>query len=872
MTTITYHLRRTNPSVTNTIDIADLDVLLPGEGDNNTSLTLFGRGARSYGEGIQEDLLRLLENFASPDAPVSPTQGQLWYDSSAAKLRVFNGTAWELISGSGSGGSGFVVTYPFVAIGGQTGFVVPSTLSNNIAVIVRGVELASSDYTVNGSIVTIIGLNIPGGTPVIIRDFGGEAPGTDPGTDPVVVTAVPVNTSPPTIYGNLTPASIVTMQPGTWTNSPDLYMYQWLINDVPVVGASVPQYTIQPANAGKTIKGRVIAINSIGASASVDSLEYQIPTVLPIVPTNTSVPVISTTANPIIVGSTILASPGTWINNPTGFTYQWLRHVSGTSGTVDIAGATGQIYTVTTLDTNGSTAVDVSCRVTAVSTNIYGTVYSNPILSNALDIPTTASILPVSISPPVISGIPLVGKTLEVAPGSWNNSPNLFTYRWLKYDGSNYIAIPAATATQYLVQSSDAVGLIKCEVTAINAVGSAFAFTSQVQIANASSVPVNSVLPALTLIQGTHIISSTTGTWLNMQTTYVPYEFTPGYTYAWYRDITLVNDQPDGTPAHTYVQSEADLGKIITCRVTATNIIGSSTQATPVGFTAPLPAAPVNTIQPFKADANEWPSVGETYGVNVGSWENFPSSFTYQWYRGGTVITGQTNQTYTIVEVDRGHVITCVVTATNLYGSTSMSTSTMYDLPICDHGTVTLTSTGNFTLPLGATACTVECIGAGGGGGGSNPGGADGTDGGITALFSLQANGGSGGKGGGVGGAGGLTASPGTPYVTDPTNGLPGIDGSMSTTATAGGLPGLTVAGGYGVGGDGGAGSATEMSGGGGGGGGYNKQVWIWPRRSHQSALPPVANGFLIGSPGTGGTGTTPGSDGTSGAIILTWS
>jgi hypothetical protein len=48
---------------------------------SSTSFKLYGRGARSYGEGTQENLLRLLENFAYNIPPLHPTAGQMWFNT-----------------------------------------------------------------------------------------------------------------------------------------------------------------------------------------------------------------------------------------------------------------------------------------------------------------------------------------------------------------------------------------------------------------------------------------------------------------------------------------------------------------------------------------------------------------------------------------------------------------------------------------------------------------------------------------------------------------------------------------------------------------------------------------------------------------------
>lgn len=46
----------------------------------STSLTLTGKGSINWGEPLQENLLRILENFAATTEPAHPTAGQLWFE------------------------------------------------------------------------------------------------------------------------------------------------------------------------------------------------------------------------------------------------------------------------------------------------------------------------------------------------------------------------------------------------------------------------------------------------------------------------------------------------------------------------------------------------------------------------------------------------------------------------------------------------------------------------------------------------------------------------------------------------------------------------------------------------------------------------
>ena len=54
-----------------------------------TSLSLIGKNVSSYGQYFNNDLVALLENFASTDEPRSPLVGQLWFNKLEGRLYVF---------------------------------------------------------------------------------------------------------------------------------------------------------------------------------------------------------------------------------------------------------------------------------------------------------------------------------------------------------------------------------------------------------------------------------------------------------------------------------------------------------------------------------------------------------------------------------------------------------------------------------------------------------------------------------------------------------------------------------------------------------------------------------------------------------------
>lgn len=84
---------------------AVLTTIADGTIDTVTDLTLIGKNYSGYGEIINENYVKLLENFSNTSQPSSPTEGQLWWDSSGDLLKVYTGSAFKVISGSTSSAS-----------------------------------------------------------------------------------------------------------------------------------------------------------------------------------------------------------------------------------------------------------------------------------------------------------------------------------------------------------------------------------------------------------------------------------------------------------------------------------------------------------------------------------------------------------------------------------------------------------------------------------------------------------------------------------------------------------------------------------------------------------------------------------------------
>lgn len=84
---MTYRLNKTDGELL--VDLVD------GQIDQDTTdITLIGRNYQGFGEYFNENLIKMLENFANTAAPSNPLNGQLWYDTSEQRLKIFNGTTF----------------------------------------------------------------------------------------------------------------------------------------------------------------------------------------------------------------------------------------------------------------------------------------------------------------------------------------------------------------------------------------------------------------------------------------------------------------------------------------------------------------------------------------------------------------------------------------------------------------------------------------------------------------------------------------------------------------------------------------------------------------------------------------------------------
>jgi hypothetical protein len=176
------------------------------------------------------------------------------------------------------------------------------------------------------------------------------------------------------------------------------------------------------------------------------------------------------------------------------------------------------------------------------------------------------------------------------------------------------------------------------------------------------AAPANVVLPSLVGngAVGT-IVTCNPGAWSGSPS--------PTFTFNFKLDTVSVQSGA----SNTYTPLIGDDTKTLTCTVTATNTEGTASVDSSNSFV--VGTIPVNTVAPVISGTNTFGStLTTTNGTFTGT---APLTYTYQWLRGGSPISGQTANTYVIGSSDSLANITCSVTGTNSYGSDSEVSNTI---------------------------------------------------------------------------------------------------------------------------------------------------------------------------------------------------
>ena len=197
---------------------------------------------------------------------------------------------------------------------------------------------------------------------------------------------------------------------------------------------------------------------------------------------------------------------------------------------------------------------------------------------------------PETTSPPTIEGAPIVGRTLTAGNGLWRNSPDTFSYRWMRCDakGNNCARISGAIEKTYELVNADLGHTILVLVTARNEDGSQTANSHPTDVVTKAIAPTSKTPPTITgkAVVGAQLVADA-GTYGGgaVET----------YVFQWRRCDKAGGGCVDvaGATGQTYGVRSADLNHTLRVEVTAKNDYGSTvneSKATAVVQTATAPA------------------------------------------------------------------------------------------------------------------------------------------------------------------------------------------------------------------------------------------------------------------------------------------
>ncbi len=299
-----------------------------------------------------------------------------------------------------------------------------------------------------------------------------------------VLPLAPTNITPPSISANVSASFSVglnlTEVHGTWKGSPTKYSYTWeLCNSSGVDCHAIPGYLSQPyplgtGDVGGTIRVVETATNAGGTSEPATSAAS--PLVLPLPPVNVTAPSI---AGDLYVyespGQTLWAVPGSWTNDPTSVSYQWVLCDTNGSNCEAILGATASTYTLIPGQQGNAIEVQETATNAGGTSQIATSTLSGQIGTYFAD---TGGFAPINNLPPVVTGVGEALHTLTGWSGAWFGSPTLnYTYQWqLCSSSTSCTDIPNAsgtttgTNTTYTATSADAGQSIRVVVSAANGI------------------------------------------------------------------------------------------------------------------------------------------------------------------------------------------------------------------------------------------------------------------------------------------------------------------------------------------------------------------------------------------------------------------
>ncbi|MDP9386330.1 MAG: hypothetical protein M3P50_14100, partial [Actinomycetota bacterium] len=487
----------------------------------------------------------------------------------------------------------------------------------------------------------------------------------------------PVNVTPPSIVGIVRDGEELTARQGSWSGVLTFaYEYRWYRCDESgencgkVEGATLPTFLMTGLDVGGTVRVEVIARNGGGATAAMSAATS---VGAPSPPAGRSAPSITGYTG---LGQEMTAVDGGWAGSPTlTFTRQWLRCDAAGAACQPVPGATGRVYRLVAAD------LGRRMRIRVEATNAVGAARADSEPTRLVrDDPPVPVEVPTVTTPTVFAEAVRVSAT----DGRWSGGgPFEISYRWRRCNdaGDACADIAGATERTYLPTREDVGRTLRVMVTMDNGVGAASATsaaTRPLKVAPPENLTAPLLEAATGLLPGTELLA-TQGTWAGAEPI--------AYAYSWLRCAADGGgcEIIPGVGGPKYVLADADLGRSVRVRVTATNTtLTVSADSQPLGPVVPV--APINTGKPIVvidgAPGQTQARVGMQLRGEGGSWKGTgPLRFVYRWQRCVSAtdcqdIAGADRPTYILTEADVARRLRLSVVAENVGGGASAVSAT----------------------------------------------------------------------------------------------------------------------------------------------------------------------------------------------------
>ncbi len=470
-------------------------------------------------------------------------------------------------------------------------------------------------------------------------------------------------------------------------------------------GASVT-FATSPSNGGTTptykwklgssyITGATNAIYTTTSAASNDSYSVEMTSSLSCVSSSTVLSnSIVMTVNAIQTPAvTVTTNPGTTICNGTSITFTASATGSGTvpayqwkKGAAVLTGETNATYTTSTAANNDNYSVVVTSTGVCPS---QPTVTSTPVILtvNAINIPSVAI---TSTATTICAGTSI---KLTANASNQGSAP---TYQW--QNGS--IAITGATNDTYTT------------TTASDGDSYSVLMTSNATCASPANLTSNSIVISVNPVQipTVSISSSATTICAGASVTFNATAGTAGSspTYQWKKGSAILTGETNAAYTTTTAANNDTYSVVVTSNAACPST--PTITSAPVTITVNPVTTPTVTVTASNNSICAGSSILFTTSVT-----NTGSSNLYQWFKGNTAITGETNSTYTTTTAANGDMYSVVASSNATCSSASSATSNSVTITVNPIVTPSVSITANNATICPGTSVTFTAAPSNGG-------------------------------------------------------------------------------------------------------------------------------------------------------------